>query len=145
MEAARASEAELRSGHLRGPLHGIPVGIKDIIDVAGLPTTAHSKILVDNVATQDAACVARLRAAGAIVMGKLSTHEFAIGGPSFDLPFPPARNPWNPRHHPGGSSSGSGRRADQLTGGQARRSLRVQRPLEDQRRRRLVHHRAAGP
>ena len=51
---------------------------------------------------------ARLRAAGAIIMGKLSTHEFAIGGPSFDLPFPPARNPWNPRHHPGGSSSGSG-------------------------------------
>ena len=55
-------------------------------------------------------CVAKLRAAGAIVMGKLSTHEFAIGGPSFDLPWPPARNPWNPDHHPGGSSSGSGSR-----------------------------------
>jgi aspartyl-tRNA(Asn)/glutamyl-tRNA(Gln) amidotransferase subunit A len=53
-------------------------------------------------------CVARLRQAGAIVLGKLSTHEFAIGGPSFDLPWPPARNPWNPDHHPGGSSSGSG-------------------------------------
>ena len=86
----------------------MPVGIKDIIDVAGLPTTCHSKILVDHVAAADAVCVAKLRGAGAIVLGKLSTHEFAIGGPSFDLPWPPARNPWNPDHHPGGSSSGSG-------------------------------------
>jgi aspartyl-tRNA(Asn)/glutamyl-tRNA(Gln) amidotransferase subunit A len=108
MDAARTSEAELRAGRSRGPLHGIPVGIKDIIDVAGLPTTAHSKILVGNVAKHDAACVSQLREAGAIILGKLSTHEFAIGGPSFDLPFPPARNPWNTRHHPGGSSSGSG-------------------------------------
>jgi aspartyl-tRNA(Asn)/glutamyl-tRNA(Gln) amidotransferase subunit A len=108
MDAARTAEAELKSGHTRGPLHGIPVGIKDIIDVAGLPTTSHSKILVGNIAKTDAVVVGKLRAAGAIVMGKLSTHEFAIGGPSFDLPFPPARNPWNPRHHPGGSSSGSG-------------------------------------
>ncbi len=108
MDAAKTAERELHAGRTRGPLHGIPVGIKDIIDVAGLPTTAHSKILVGNIAKQDAACVARLRAAGAIVLGKLSTHEFAIGGPSFDLPFPPASNPWNPRHHPGGSSSGSG-------------------------------------
>ncbi len=74
----------------------------------GLPTTCHSKILEDNVATADAVCVERLRGAGAIVLGKLSTHEFAIGGPSFDLPWPPARNPWNTDHHPGGSSSGSG-------------------------------------
>jgi aspartyl-tRNA(Asn)/glutamyl-tRNA(Gln) amidotransferase subunit A len=108
MAAARGAEAEIASGHLRGPLHGVPVGIKDIIDVAGLPTTCHSKILVDNIAAVDAVCVARLRGAGAIVMGKLSTHEFAIGGPSFDLPWPPARNPWDPDHHPGGSSSGSG-------------------------------------
>jgi len=86
----------------------VPVGIKDIIDVAGLPTTCHSKILIDNVAVTDAVCVSHLRGAGAIVLGKLSTHEFAIGGPSFDLPWPPARNPWNPDHHPGGSSSGSG-------------------------------------
>src|SRR5580704_7662588 len=108
MAAARAAEAEMAAGRVRGPLHGVPVGIKDIIDVAGLPTTCHSKILVDNVAKADAAVIARLRQAGAIVVGKLSTHEFAIGGPSFDLPFPPARNPWNPGHHPGGSSSGSG-------------------------------------
>ena len=108
MEAAKAAEAEATAGRLRGPLHGVPVGIKDIINVAGLPTTGHSKILQDNLATADAVCVEKLRGAGAIVMGKLSTHEFAIGGPSFDLPWPPARNPWNTGHHPGGSSSGSG-------------------------------------
>ena len=108
MAAARAAEAEIAAGRSRGPLHGVPVGIKDIIDVAGLPTTCHSKILMDNIASADAVCVSRLRGAGSIVLGKLSTHEFAIGGPSFDLPWPPARNPWNPDHHPGGSSSGSG-------------------------------------
>jgi aspartyl-tRNA(Asn)/glutamyl-tRNA(Gln) amidotransferase subunit A len=108
IDAARAAEVEIVSGRSRGPLHGVPVGIKDIIDVARLPTTCHSKVLIDNVASADAVCVSRLRGAGAIVLGKLSTHEFAIGGPSFDLPWPPARNPWNTDHHPGGSSSGSG-------------------------------------
>jgi aspartyl-tRNA(Asn)/glutamyl-tRNA(Gln) amidotransferase subunit A len=108
MAAARAAETEVAAGRSRGPLHGVPVGIKDIFDIAGLPTTCHSKILIDNVAASDAVSVGRLRGAGAIVLGKLSTHEFAIGGPSFDLPWPPARNPWNPDHHPGGSSSGSG-------------------------------------
>jgi aspartyl-tRNA(Asn)/glutamyl-tRNA(Gln) amidotransferase subunit A len=108
MQAATQATAEIAAGRSRGPLHGVPVGIKDIIDVAGLPTTAHSKILVNNIAKADAVVVQKLRQAGAIIMGKLSTHEFAIGGPSFDLPFPPARNPWNREHHPGGSSSGSG-------------------------------------
>ncbi|HTB42292.1 MAG TPA: amidase [Acetobacteraceae bacterium] len=108
MDAARGAETEIAAGRKRGPLHGVPVGVKDIIDVAGLPTTCHSKILVDNVARHDAVVIEHLRAAGAVIIGKLSTHEFAIGGPSFDLPFPPARNPWNPDHHPGGSSSGSG-------------------------------------
>jgi aspartyl-tRNA(Asn)/glutamyl-tRNA(Gln) amidotransferase subunit A len=108
LNAARAAEAEAAQGRLRGALHGVPIGIKDIIDVSGLPTTCHSKVLENNVATADAECVARLRSSGAIILGKLSTHEFAIGGPSFDLPWPPARNPWNPAHHPGGSSSGSG-------------------------------------
>jgi aspartyl-tRNA(Asn)/glutamyl-tRNA(Gln) amidotransferase subunit A len=108
LATAKAAEAEIAAGRPRGPLHGVLVGIKDIIDVAGLPTTCHSKILIDNIAAADAVCVSRLRAAGAIVLGKLSTHEFAIGGPSHDLPWPPARNPWNPDHHPGGSSSGSG-------------------------------------
>jgi aspartyl-tRNA(Asn)/glutamyl-tRNA(Gln) amidotransferase subunit A len=108
LEEARAAEAEAARGQLRGALHGVPVGIKDIIDVSGLPTTCHSKILENKIARADAVCVAKLRAAGAIILGKLSTHEFAIGGPSFDLPWPPARNPWNRDHHPGGSSSGSG-------------------------------------
>ena len=108
LDAAGAAEKEIAQGRIRGPLHGVPVGVKDIIDVATLPTTCHSHILVDNVAMADAVVIQKLRQAGAIVMGKLSTHEFALGGPSFDLPFPPARNPWNPDHHPGGSSSGSG-------------------------------------
>src|ERR1700684_1274644 len=72
IEAAKSATAELHAGRVRGPLHGIPVGIKDIIDVAGLPTTAHSKILVDNIAKQDAVCVSKLRAAGAIILGQLS-------------------------------------------------------------------------
>lgn len=105
---ARIADSALRARRSRRPLEGIPVAVKDVIDVAGLPTTCHSKILLDNVARRDAAAVAALRNAGAIVIGKTATHEFAIGGPAFDLPFPPARNPWNLDHHPGGSSSGSG-------------------------------------
>jgi aspartyl-tRNA(Asn)/glutamyl-tRNA(Gln) amidotransferase subunit A len=108
LEDARRCEAEIARGGWRGALHGIPYGLKDIVDYAGLPTTAHSKILQDNVAANDAAVTQKLRAAGGIFMGKLSTHEFAIGGPSFDLPWPPARNPWNRDHFCGGSSSGSG-------------------------------------
>src|ERR1700761_2644433 len=68
IDAARAAEAEVGSGRQRGPLHGVPVGIKDIIDVAGLPTTCHSKLLIDNIASTDAVCVSRLRGAGAIVL-----------------------------------------------------------------------------
>jgi len=108
LKAAHVAEQEAMDGRRRGPLHGVPLGVKDIIDVAGLPTTCHSKVQQDHHARTDAVCVSKLRQAGAIVLGKLSTHEFAIGGPSFDLPWPPARNPWNPDHHPGGSSSGSG-------------------------------------
>jgi len=105
--AARNAERCLAQASDVGPLCGVPVGIKDIIDVAGLPTTCHSRILLDNIAREDAEVVRRLRKAGAIIVGKLATHEFALGGPSFDLPFPPARNPWNLGHNPGGSSSGS--------------------------------------
>lgn len=108
IEDARRAEAEIMRGEWRGPLHGVPYGLKDIIDYAGLPTTAHSKILQGNVATVDAVVAQKLREAGGVFMGKLSTHEFAIGGPSFDLPWPPARNPWNTDHFCGGSSSGSG-------------------------------------
>lgn len=105
---AKTAEAEIKGGGYRGPLHGMPYGLKDIIDYSGRKTTAHSKLLQDNVADSDATVTAKLKAAGGIFMGKLATHEFAIGGPSFDLPWPPARNPWNTDRHPGGSSSGSG-------------------------------------
>jgi aspartyl-tRNA(Asn)/glutamyl-tRNA(Gln) amidotransferase subunit A len=111
LAGARAAETQIMAGDWRGPLHGVPYGLKDIIDYAGLPTTAHSKILVDNMATADAVVTRALKAAGGVMMGKLATHEFAIGGPSFDLPWPPAVNPWGNdgrRYHPGGSSSGSG-------------------------------------
>ena len=108
MQDARNAEAEIMRGNWRGTFHGVPYGVKDIVDYAGLPTTAHSKILADNVASADATVVQKLLAAGGVFMGKLSTHEFAIGGPSFDLPWPPARNPWNRDHFCGGSSSGSG-------------------------------------
>ncbi len=105
---ARRAEAEIMRGEWRGPLHGVPYGLKDIVDYAGLPTTAHSQVLIGNIAKSDAFVTRRLRAAGAVFMGKLSTHEFALGGPSFDLPWPPARNPWNRDRFCGGSSSGSG-------------------------------------
>jgi aspartyl-tRNA(Asn)/glutamyl-tRNA(Gln) amidotransferase subunit A len=108
MAAARQAEREIAAGTSRGPLHGVPFALKDIIDFTGLPTTAHSKVLIDNIAQSDAPVTARLKAAGGIMMGKLATHEFAIGGPSFDLPWPPAVNPWGGNHFPGGSSSGSG-------------------------------------
>lgn len=106
--AARRAEREIAGGRRRGPLHGIPYGLKDIYDAAGLRTTAHSRLLLDNIAAADAATTARLEAAGMVLIGKLATHEFATGGPAWDLPFPPARNPWNTAHFTGGSSSGSG-------------------------------------
>lgn len=105
---ARRADNELKIGRDRGPFHGIPYALKDIYDTAGIRTTCHSKLRIDNVPTEDSVAAARLREAGGVLLGKLATHEFAIGGPSFDLPFPPARNPWNPAHVTGGSSSGSG-------------------------------------
>jgi aspartyl-tRNA(Asn)/glutamyl-tRNA(Gln) amidotransferase subunit A len=108
LRAAREAESEIARGNWRGPLHGVPVALKDIFDVAGQRTSAHSKLRMDHVASADAFVVNKLRAAGAIIMGKTALHEFATGGPSFDLPWPPARNPWKRSHHPGGSSSGSG-------------------------------------
>jgi aspartyl-tRNA(Asn)/glutamyl-tRNA(Gln) amidotransferase subunit A len=105
---AERADRELASGIDRGPMHGIPYGMKDIYNTAGIRTTCHSKLLIDYVPREDSVVEAKLRAGGAVLLGKLATHEFAIGGPSFDLPFPPARNPWNLDHFTGGSSSGSG-------------------------------------
>lgn len=106
LDQAKAAEAEIGAGRYRGPMHGIPYGLKDLIDVEGLRTTCHSKILADNIATEDAHIVTRLRNAGAVLMGKMALHEFGSGGPTYELPWPPARNPWNRALHPGGSSSG---------------------------------------
>lgn len=108
LSAAREAETALAAGRIRGPLHGIPVGVKDVIDVAGMPTGCNSRLRQGHLARADAAVVARLRAAGAIILGKVATHEWALGGPDFDGPAPPARNPLDPSRHPGGSSSGSG-------------------------------------
>ncbi len=104
---ARRADAELRDGRDRGPLHGIPYGTKDVFDVAGLPTTCHSRLRLDHRAAADSAVTARLRAAGAVLVGKLATFEFALGANGPEAPFPPARNPWRLDHVPGGSSSGS--------------------------------------
>jgi aspartyl-tRNA(Asn)/glutamyl-tRNA(Gln) amidotransferase subunit A len=105
---ARASEARWSVGAPLGALDGIPIGHKDIYETAGIATTAHSKLLIDHVPEHDGTVVAKWRAAGVSLLGKLATHEFAFGGPSFDLPWPPARNPWNPGHFTAGSSSGTG-------------------------------------
>ncbi len=104
---ARQAEMEIMTGRYRGPLHGIPFGLKDLYDTAGILTTGHSKLHVDHVPEQNAAATDKLFDAGAVLLGKLATAEFAHGAPTFDAPWPPARNPWNPEHYTGGSSSGS--------------------------------------
>ena len=104
---AREAEAEIRGGRLKGPLHGIPIGIKAVIDIAGRRTTANSRLLPDYIPDRDATVVRLLREAGAIVLGHTDTFEFAFGGPTFDALYPPARNPWGLERSTGGSSSGS--------------------------------------
>jgi aspartyl-tRNA(Asn)/glutamyl-tRNA(Gln) amidotransferase subunit A len=108
LDRAREAEREILAGHYRGPMHGIPFALKDIYATAGIRTTGHSRICLNTVPSDDATTVRKLYESGAILTGKLATHEFAHGGPSFDLPWPPARNPWNREHFTGGSSSGSG-------------------------------------
>jgi aspartyl-tRNA(Asn)/glutamyl-tRNA(Gln) amidotransferase subunit A len=105
---ARAAEAEIKTNGPRGPMHGIPYCLKDIYETAGIRTTAMSKLLADNVPARDSFCGEKLIGAGAVMLGKNATWEFAHGGPSWDVLFPPARNPWNRDYSPAGSSSGSG-------------------------------------
>jgi len=105
---AAAAAAERIPANERGALWGVPLGIKDVVDVGGLNTTAASEILRHNVAAQDSTVVARLRAAGAIILGKLNTHEFALGALTTSPHFGPARNPWDTDRVCGGSSGGSG-------------------------------------
>jgi aspartyl-tRNA(Asn)/glutamyl-tRNA(Gln) amidotransferase subunit A len=108
LRAARAADRAQKAGKRRGPLHGVPYALKDIYETAGIRTTAQSHLLMGHVPKQDCTVARKLHEAGAVLLGKLATHEFATGGPAFDLPFPPVRNPWNTDHFTGGSSSGSG-------------------------------------
>ncbi|MEA2655661.1 MAG: aspartyl-tRNA(Asn)/glutamyl-tRNA(Gln) amidotransferase subunit, partial [Chloroflexota bacterium] len=103
---ARQAEAEIAKGDWRGPLHGVPIAFKDLYSLG--PTTAGSRLLADHVAANEAAAVKRVRAAGAVIVGKLATHEFAMAAATLSDHFPPARNPWDPERTPGGSSTGAG-------------------------------------
>jgi aspartyl-tRNA(Asn)/glutamyl-tRNA(Gln) amidotransferase subunit A len=105
--AAHRAEREIRRGHWRGPLHGVPISLKDNIWTRGVRTTAGSKVLANFVPDEDAALARKLRSAGAILLGKTNLHEFAYGVTTNNAHYGPTRNPWNPERIPGGSSGGS--------------------------------------
>jgi aspartyl-tRNA(Asn)/glutamyl-tRNA(Gln) amidotransferase subunit A len=104
---AREAESEIQRGHWRGPLHGIPIALKDLFDTAGVPTTAASGLFKDRIPAQDSEVVRCLKGAGVVLLGKLNMHEFAYGGSSVVSYYGPVRNPWSTDHMAGGSSSGS--------------------------------------
>ena len=106
LERARLAEREIYRGTYLGPLHGIPIGLKDIIDVAGVPTTAASAMFKDRMPTEDAQVVRRLRCGGAIFLGKQNMHEFAYGGSSTISYYGEVHNPWDMARVAGGSSGG---------------------------------------
>jgi aspartyl-tRNA(Asn)/glutamyl-tRNA(Gln) amidotransferase subunit A len=107
LAVARDADKEIAAGRWRGPLHGIPVSLKDLIDMEGVPTTAASRLRADHVARRDAPVTRRLRDAGAVIVGKTNLHEFAFGTTNEDSGWGPARNPIDPARSPGGSSGGS--------------------------------------
>src|SRR5215813_12499976 len=107
MAQARVLDAEQAAGRLRSPLHGIPIGLKDNIDTAGVRTTAASAVFDDRVPDTDAEVTQRLKSAGAVLIGKTNLHEFAMGGTSATSYYRPVRNPWALDRNPGGSSGGS--------------------------------------
>jgi len=107
LEQARVAEAEIKAAKWRGPLHGIPVGIKDFYDTAGIKTTAAFDHFKDRVPGNDAVGVAKLKEAGAIIIGKMNMHRLGMGTTGLDSYYGPVRNPWNSEQIPGGSSSGS--------------------------------------
>ena len=117
---ARDADAELADGRDRGPLHGVPISLKDLLDVRGVPTTAGSRVREGHVAGRDAPAVANLRQAGAVILGKTNLHEFAFGTTNEDSAFGPARNPHDRTRSPGGSSGGS---AASVAGGMALASI----------------------
>lgn len=104
---AKIADDEIRAGKYRGPLHGVPVAVKDVIAARDTPTTAASKVLAENVTDYDAESVARMKNAGCVFLGKLNMHEFAYGGSGEESYYGAIRNPWNPEYISGGSSSGS--------------------------------------
>jgi len=108
LDDARRAEKQFMRGEDIGPMQGIPYGLKDIVETAGIRTTGQSRSLANHVPAQDAMVAARLAAAGGVLIGKNTTWEFAHGGAAWDVVGPPAHNPWNPEHHPAGSSSGTG-------------------------------------
>jgi len=108
LAAARQAESDIRGGNWRGPLHGIPIALKDNLDTAGVRTTGASELFVDRVPTEDAEAARRLKAAGSILLGKTNLNEFAYGGSSTATYFGTMRNPWNVEHATSGSSGGSG-------------------------------------
>jgi aspartyl-tRNA(Asn)/glutamyl-tRNA(Gln) amidotransferase subunit A len=105
--AARQAEAEIMRQGPRGPMHGIPYALKDVFETAGVRTTGQSRLFADYIPTSDSTVQQRLQVAGGILLGKNTTWELAVGGPSWDGVAPPSHNPWNRNHHPSGSSSGS--------------------------------------
>ncbi len=107
LRQAREADKELAAGHDRGPLHGVPISVKDLLDMRGVPTTAASRVREGHVASRDATAIAHLRQAGAVLVGKTNLHEFAFGTTSEDSAFGPTRNPHDPTRSPGGSSGGS--------------------------------------
>ncbi len=107
-QVAGAAETMTRAGHQLGPLHGIPLALKDNIGLAGLETTAGSKVLADWRPREDATVAQRLKGAGAVIVGKTNMHEFAWGGTSANPHYGSVRNPWDPDRFPAGSSGGSG-------------------------------------
>ncbi|MGH2898004.1 MAG: amidase, partial [Solirubrobacteraceae bacterium] len=108
LDDARRATTELASGNSRGPLHGIPIALKDLYETAGIRTTGGARIHAEHVPAQDCTVARRLREAGTILLGKLNTHEYAYGVTTNNPHFGPTRNPWNLEHIPGGSSGGSG-------------------------------------
>src|SRR5207302_2591861 len=106
LSKARAAEAEIQAGRWRGPLHGIPIGLKDLIDTAGVRTTAASALFKDRVPAEDAEVVRRLKEAGAVMIGKQNLHEFAFGGSSIISAYGEVHNPWDVARIAGGSSGG---------------------------------------
>ena len=109
MGEARRAEAEILRGEYKGPLHGIPIALKDLYDTEEVRTTAGSRVMSDRVPTADATTTARLKAAGSILLGKLTMHEFGLGDLDATSGFPMARNPWNLEHTPGAPAAARAR------------------------------------